>query len=264
MRDTWAEELGLADLDRRDIGAAFALLSRIPVPIDHAFAGERGAAAAWAFPLVGAVLGLLVGIVAWVLAALGLPGAVVAALALGLAVMLTGGLHEDGLADCADGFGGGHTVARRLEIMKDSRVGAFGVQALVIAGLARFAGLDVLIDAGSLWIFGAVGAASRLPMVLLMFAMPLARPDGLAARVGLVRGTTAAVGAGVAVLLCLLFAGFGGLLILVAACLAAALLGVLAWQRIQGFTGDVLGGAQQVAEIAALAVAAALVSGAAA
>lgn len=258
MRDTWDKTASTLGIRWHDVPSAFAMLTRLPIPVDHAKAGHRAADAAWAYPLVGGVVGLMAGIVGWLLAALAVPPAMAAAAALATLVMLTGGLHEDGLADCADGFGGGDSVDRRLEIMKDSRVGAFGVLALVLAGLARWGGVEALVDAGAIWTFAAVGAVSRLPMVLTMFAMPLARPNGLAAQVGLVGPVTAGVAAAVTVVLALLFAGWGGLLMLIVACLAAAVVCVWAWQRIEGYTGDVLGAVQQIAEVAALAVAAAL------
>ena len=86
------------------------------------------------------------------------PG-VVAALVLGVEAAATGGLHEDGLADCADGFWGGRDKARRLEIMKDSRVGSYGVLALGIVLLARWAALTALLGAGQ---WGAIVAAAAM------------------------------------------------------------------------------------------------------
>ena len=248
------------DLDWRDIGAAATLLTRVPVPVpvNHAKAGERGAATAWAFPIVGAVLGLLAGIVGWVLMAVGVPSGMAAAGVLGALVLATGGLHEDGLADCADGFGGGTTPERRLEIMRDSRVGAFGVLALVVAGLARWGGIEALLSDGQVWVFAGIGAVSRLPMALVMFAMPLARRDGLSAHVGLVTAPVAAVAGLVTLVLALLFTGWAGLALLLVAGLSALPVCLLAWTRIEGQTGDVLGCVQQMAEIAALATAAAI------
>lgn len=254
MDDNWKARLRALDARPGDVALAFSLLSRIPVRVDHAAAGARASQAAWAFPIVGAVLGLIVGITGWVLGAIGLPPSMAAGVALALAVFLTGGLHEDGLADVADGFGGGSTPARRLEIMKDSRVGAFGVLALVLAALLRWSGMDSMFEAGALWSFAAVGAASRVPMTLTMFAMPLARKDGLAAGVGLVAAPTALLGLATGLLLVLLFGGPLGLLALLLALAAAAALCALAWARIEGYTGDVLGAVQQVSEIAALAV----------
>ncbi|MEM6618159.1 MAG: adenosylcobinamide-GDP ribazoletransferase [Pseudomonadota bacterium] len=238
-----------------DIAGAIALLSRLPVPVDHGRAGARGSALAWAFPLVGAIIGLLAGTAGWGFAALGVPSGLAAALALGMLVFTTGALHEDGLSDCADGLGGGRDAAARLDIMKDSRIGAFGAVALIVALLARWAGMASLLDAGHWAAFAAVGAISRMPMALMMFAMPLARPGGLAAGVGLARAHTAAGALALALLLGMIFAGWAGLAMGVGAMAAGLAMGVIAWRRIEGYTGDVLGATQQLAEVACLVAA---------
>ncbi|MDR6264174.1 adenosylcobinamide-GDP ribazoletransferase [Roseobacter sp. N2S] len=253
MNDMRSNGLGNIDLHPVDIPAAFTLLTRLPIPVNHQLAGERAARAAWAYPLVGAVLGLIAGLIALGIAALGVSSGIAAAVALGALMMLTGGLHEDGIADCADGFGGGATLTRRLEIMKDSRVGAFGAAALIVAVLARWSGYDSIISVNWLTGFIAVGTASRLPMVLVMYAMPLARPSGLAAQVGLVSAPTAIIAALLTIFLCLISVGLLALPMIAIAVLSCLPLCWLAWRRIEGYTGDVLGGCQQVAEIAALA-----------
>ncbi len=158
-----------------DLWTAAALLTRLPLP-DHA---PRGAASAWAWPLVGAVLGGLAAAAAWLGLWLGLTPGVVAVLVLALGALLTGGLHEDGLSDTADGLFGGWTPERRLEIMKDSRVGSYGVLALVLVTLARWSALATLLAGGSLWALVAVGAVSRAPMALIMAALPNARGAGI-------------------------------------------------------------------------------------
>jgi len=111
-----------------DVAEALALLTRLPVT-SH---GERGAAAAWAWPLAGAIVAVLAGIVGWIALGLGFSPAISAAVALIVNIAFTGGMHEDGLADCADGFWGSYDPYRRLEIMADSRIGSFGVIALVM------------------------------------------------------------------------------------------------------------------------------------
>ena len=118
-----------------DILIAFSLLSRIPVPVDHELAGKRAASATWAYPIVGLVLGLIAGIIGTTLHWFGAPAGIAAIAALGSLAILTGGMHEDGLADCADGFGGAMEKDQRLTIMKDSRIGAFGAIALVLLSL---------------------------------------------------------------------------------------------------------------------------------
>ena len=180
-----------------DIAAALALLTRLPVPADHA----RGARASWAWPLAGAVTGAVAAVVGGVALWLGLPAALAAALVLATQIVLTGALHEDGLADVADGFWGGHDIARRLDIMKDSRVGSYGVIALVLSLIARWAALAALMPFGDLfWVLVATGALSRAPMAVLMAAMPNARGAGLSQSVGRPSQATATLGVLVALL----------------------------------------------------------------
>ena len=238
-----------------DIGTAFSLLTRIPVPINHEEAGARAADAVWAYPLVGAALGACAAIIAHIALALGAPAAFAGALALASAAIVTGFMHEDGLADTADGLGGGQTPERRLEIMKDSRIGAFGATILGIALIARFAGLEALSVSGALfWTLVAVGAASRLPMVLVMAFVPRARPEGLSATVG-APPPKAVLGAIVsATTVCVIALGWSGFAVLFWALIAPWPLILYANLRIGGQTGDILGACQQIAEITALAV----------
>ncbi len=238
----------------RDIPAAVALLTRLPVRADH----TRGARAAWAWPLAGALVGLAAAMLGWVLMRLGLPVTLAAAAILAVQIVLTGALHEDGLADVADGLWGGHDRARRLEIMKDSRVGSYGVIALVLSLLARWAALAALLPAGGIgFALIAVGLLSRAPMAVLMAAMENARGTGLAQSVGRPSQATATLGVLIAVGGAFLCLGSDMLAPLVWATLATLGIAILAQRKIGGQTGDVLGATQQCAEIAALAALAA-------
>ncbi|MEM6375220.1 MAG: adenosylcobinamide-GDP ribazoletransferase, partial [Pseudomonadota bacterium] len=117
-----------------DLGRAVALLTRCPVP-DFLLApgGDRaGAHAAWAYPIAGLIPGALAALFGSLAMFFGLGPAIAALSALGMAAFVTGALHEDGLADCADGFWGGWTPERRLEIMRDSRIGTYGVLTLIV------------------------------------------------------------------------------------------------------------------------------------
>jgi adenosylcobinamide-GDP ribazoletransferase len=228
------------------------LLTRLPMRL----AGPpRGAATAWAWPLVGALVGAA-GAAAGALAlAVGLAPALAAVTVLAVQMLLTGALHEDGLADSADGLWGGADRQQRLEIMKDSRIGSYGVLALILGTLGRWAAIGMLAAAGDWAALLAAGAISRAPMAVLMAALPAARPGGLSQGIG--RPGRRAV-----LLALALAAGFGlaamGLSVLpalAAAALAAALLGRLALSRIGGQTGDILGASQQLSELAVLAVA---------
>lgn len=242
-----------------DLAAGFGLLTRLPVPVDFAAAQARGGAAAWTWPVVGACVGLAGAVAGGLGLWLGLPVSLAAVVVLLAQVMLTGAMHEDGLADSADGLWGGQTRDRRLEIMKDSRTGAYGVIALVLALLMRWAGVVALMQAGGLW--GgliAVGALSRLPMIAIMSLMPAARAGGLSRSVGRPGRATFWLGIAIGLGLAALFAGPASLMLALVTAGAALAVGLIARAKIGGQTGDILGASQQVAEIAALAALASL------
>jgi adenosylcobinamide-GDP ribazoletransferase len=119
-----------------DLLAAFALLTRLPVPIRGAAPFGHGV---WAFPIVGAVVGTLSAGVYALCYRAGMPPLLSSVWAVTASVLLTGGLQEDGLADTADGFGGGATRARKLEIMRDSRIGSYGALGLMLSLIVRIA-----------------------------------------------------------------------------------------------------------------------------
>lgn len=236
-----------------DIPAAFSLLTRLPIPVDHELAGKRAAVATWAYPLVGAALGLIAGIIGSLLYWFGAPASIAAIAALVTLAITTGGMHEDGLADCADGFGGAYDKTRRLEIMKDSRIGAYGAIALVLFLLARATSMEALINTTFIPALIAVGAASRLPMVLAMYAMPNARTDGLSSKVGKPPEIALIIALISTLALCYLCIGWAGILVFGWAMIAAIIMALLAHRSIGGQTGDVLGAMQQWAEVGALA-----------
>lgn len=238
-----------------DLHLAAVFLTRLPMPRLPATVPPLGRAM-WSFPLVGAALGLIAGTVLSAAAAFGLSPPVAAGLAIGVGLWMTGGLHEDGLADVADGFGGGTTRQRKLEILRDSRIGSYGVLALVTAlglkGAALVAAPDVLAGTAALVVAGALGRAV-LPLTM-MLARP-ARSDGLGAGAGRVSLTATVVAWGLALglgmwllpLSVVVLAGGAA----VFACLAVV---ALARRHIGGYTGDVLGAAALVTEVAVLVV----------
>ena len=242
--------------------AALALLTRLPLPGARvATAARRGAAAGWAYPLAGAVAGAGAGLVLVMAAALGLGAGPAAGLALAAAVIVTGALHEDGLADAVDGLWGGWTPERRLEIMKDSRIGSYGVLALVLSLILRWSCLSALAavsPGGAALALVAVGAASRAALLLPFAVLPPARPGGLAARTGRPRPATVVAGWAVAAAVALATLGPAGLAVLAAAALATLAATAIARVKIGGQTGDILGATQQLAEIAGLVTLAAL------
>ena len=227
----------------REMQAAFALLTRLPVgqlPSDV----PTPAQSAWAFPLVGLFTGALSGIV-FLAAATTLPGLPSALLALVSGVLMTGALHEDGLADVADGFGGGCDRAEKLRIMQDSRIGSYGVVALVLTlGLIASAQAQVTPSAQTLVLFATIGALSRAAMLVPMTLLEPARENGLGATATLPRNHCLWVG--------LVLPGIFALAVLplmpVAALMGAAGLTFLARSQIGGQTGDVLGATQKVTE----------------
>lgn len=239
----------------KDLSLALGLLTRIPLP-PQAFPapdGRPGAHAAWAYSLIGIVVGGLVAVVAWAALALGLPQEVAALLAIGTGVLTTGAMHEDGLADCADGFWGGWTRERRLEIMKDSQIGTYGMLALLLTFGLRWTALSVILTTPH-WGAILIGAAafSRGAMVAMMYILPNAREKGLSHQTGRPPRTAMflAVVVGTALLIgCL---PFTVLPVLMAGGAALLIIGLIAKAKIGGQTGDVLGATQQIVEIAVL------------
>lgn len=245
----------MAETDTRllqpaDLCVAVMLLTRLPVPGRWPL---RGARASWAFPLAGLAAVAPAVVLGAVALALGLPATVAAGLVLGVQMIATGALHEDGLADVADGFWGGYGPARRLEIMRDSRIGTYGVAALVLSLGLRWATLAALIESGGWgWAVCAVAALSRAAMPVMMRELPNARGEGLSAAVGAPPRATVAVGLLLA--LGLGFAALGPMVLAVGVLMALVAVGVaaLARAKIGGQTGDVLGATQQLCEIAGL------------
>jgi len=232
-----------------DIPAALGLLSRLPVNIG----GGRGAACAWAFPLTGLILGAIAAAIGGIAAAVGLSDGLTAGLALVALVVMTGAMHEDGLADSVDGLWGGWDKIRRLEIMKDSHIGAYGVIALVLSLILRWTALTALAQAGILTIgLIAVATLSRVPMVVVMAILPHARQDGLSASVGRVEIKTAMLAVTIAAAIALVLLGWSGVPAILITGLVGTAVALIALRKIGGQTGDILGATQQIAEIGAL------------
>jgi adenosylcobinamide-GDP ribazoletransferase len=241
-----------------DFKVALVFYTRLPLAHDGPTAGADLARASWAAPVAGAIVGA-VGAVVFALAhAVGLGPLPAAGLALVATIALTGGLHEDGLADTGDGFGAGTTPEGRLAIMRDSRIGTFGACALIMSIGLRWAALASLAGPGRVAAALIAGhAVARAALPLLMWLAPPARPDGLSAAAGLPPADSVAA-AGVLGLLALVLA-LGPAKALIATVLLLFALGAirhLALAKIGGQTGDVLGALEQVAEVLVLLVAA--------
>ena len=240
-----------------ELKAVLVFCSRLPLTRATPFAGGAIGKAGWAFPVAGLAIGVI-GAAVYVLAnRLGLPPWPAAALSVTATLVVTGCLHEDGLADTADGFGGGKTREQKLEIMRDSRTGAYGVCALAMSLLLRVGALASFGDTRSvLWALIASHTAARATMPVFMWLLPPARSDGLSFQAGRPPGDSVAASAAIAfvVLLFCLHPGRGVMasIVLIA---AVALVAWLSMRQIEGQTGDVLGALEQVSEILVLLVA---------
>ena len=225
---------------------AVQALTRLPVPAPYKPDALRRAVRY--FPLVGIGVGL-VAMGVFALARAGLPGLAAAGLSLGATLLLTGALHEDGLADCADGLFGGRTREDALRIMRDSRIGAFGALALVVVMGVKRAAVGALSGAG--WALVAGHAAGRFWAVVPAAVLPYARADGMAGGVGAPAVLDVAIAGGF---------GLGALLLLGDRAFAAVIVsglvaGLVVWsarRRLGGYTGDVLGATQVLTEVAVL------------
>ncbi|MGH1466221.1 MAG: adenosylcobinamide-GDP ribazoletransferase [Cognatishimia sp.] len=232
-----------------DILIAIALLTRLPVKAEFG----RSAQAVWAYPIVGLIVSLIAGGVTGFALWLNIATPLVAGVWLTSTILLTGAMHEDGLADCCDGFWGGWSTNRRLEIMKDSQIGSYGVLALFLSLGLRWLAIWLLIEAGSwFWPLLAVEVLSRSFMPVIMLALPHARDAGLSHAQGRPHLNPVILGLAVATCFALFALGWDGLKLALLAAMAAFGIAWLAKRKIGGQTGDVLGASQQVTMITLL------------
>ncbi len=244
---------------RTDLAATIGLFTRLPVTrLMPREADVDMARAVWAFPLAGGLVGLCGGVVYALAAQIGLSPVLAACWSLGASLLLTGALHEDGLADTADGFGGGRDAARKLEIMRDSRIGSYGALALLLSSVLRVLAVGSLGTPGRVCAaLVASGALSRAAIVLLLLLLPPARRDGLAASLHPLPRWPASLGLGLGLGLGLALAApllRGWMMLAAPACAVAATLAVAraARRQVGGHTGDVLGACAVLSECAVL------------
>jgi adenosylcobinamide-GDP ribazoletransferase len=240
-----------------DIKIAVLFLTRLPFAHAARIEGADIARASWAMPIAGALVGAIGAAVYWLAYKLGLAPLICATLTVAATLGVNGCLHEDGLADTADGFGGGATRDRKLDIMRDSRIGTYGVCALLLSILLRVGSLAALAEptlVAPALIAAHVGARAILPIFLRL--APPARPDGLSAGAGrptLANAVTAGlIGAATLALALPMTTAFAGMIALPAA------IGCTAWlsnRQIGGHTGDVAGALEQAGESLVLLVA---------
>ncbi|MGY3610335.1 MULTISPECIES: adenosylcobinamide-GDP ribazoletransferase [unclassified Bradyrhizobium] len=232
------------------------------LPLGHAAAADDGEVtrASWSLPVAGLLVGLVGSAVYAIAHAIGLTPGPAAMLALASTIVVTGALHEDGLADTADGLGGGRTRERKLEIMRDSRIGTYGACALVIPLILRWSALTAIAAPRSVMIALLLAhAAARAGVPTFMAFVPPARPDGLSARGGqpTLQSATIALGLG-AIVLALGFGPGKAILAIALLALIGVMMARLAIKQIGGQTGDILGAFEQLSETAILLMAVAL------
>jgi adenosylcobinamide-GDP ribazoletransferase len=237
-----------------DLGVALAFCTRLPLALAEPIENGDVARAAWALPLAGVMVGACGALAYGAAFAAGLAAPAAAVLALAVTVAMTGCLHEDGLADTADGFGGGRDREHKLAIMRDSRIGTYGVCALTLSLMLRASALAAIAQPGAVALaLIAAHAAGRAVLPACMRFIPPARSEGLSAAAG----RPPALGVAAALLLGVAALGFALGVWLAAAALALVAVAVLimarlAVRQIGGQTGDVLGATEQLAEIAVL------------
>jgi adenosylcobinamide-GDP ribazoletransferase len=235
--------------------AAVALLTRVPVRTELMRPEDLSRAVPW-FPVVGAAIGLATG-GAYAGGRVILPALVAASLAVGLGTLVTGAFHEDGLADSADALGGGRSREEALRILRDPRLGTFGVTALVLGLVCRIASVASLGPGPAISALVAAHALGRAAAVGVLGVLGPATGDGLGAGYGRgLRGGRVAAGLGLGVAASLMALGLWAIPAAVAAAVGAALVGWLAARKLGGVTGDILGAAEQVAETLVLVLAA--------
>lgn len=237
-----------------DFRIACIFLTRLPLRPTREIGLRDLADAVYMFPLVGVLVGLAGGIAYLLATGVGLPNLPASVLAVAAMVAVTGGLHEDGLADTADALGAGADRDKALAIMRDSRIGTYGALAITLVLVAKLSALASFWEPGFfLRAVVAAAAASRAVMPVVMRLQPSARSSGLAASAGRPDATRVWAGIGLAVALALLLLPAAAALKAVAAtALAAGAAAAWLGRRFGGCTGDTLGAVQQIAEVAFL------------
>lgn len=264
----------------RDVRIAASFLTCLPVTLpasegtaasasgadtDEEARAETSLGQAWLaeasgmFPLIGVLIGSAASLTMLLAYQINLHPLACALIAVLTSVLLTGALHEDGLADFADGLGGGRTIERRLAIMRDSRIGTFGTLALVFSiGLrATLISQQTSFENAALAVIAAA-VLSRAALPAVMRWLPPARTDGLAFMAGTASPTQVTTAVSLACVVALILLGIGPAITAVAcAVLAAMIIALIAKRRLGGQTGDVLGAVQQTVEVFVLAAIAA-------
>jgi len=243
-----------------DLRIAISLCTRLPVGPSTAVGEGDVARASWAFPVAGLMVGLAGAAVYWLASRVNLTVLPASALAIATTTLLTGAIHEDGLADTADGFGGGRTRQQKLEIMRDSQIGTYGACALMISLMLRWSALADIADPRFVAIaLITAHVAARASLPAFMAFVPPARTDGLSSGVGQPPLQSAAIALVLGAIG--LFLGFGlgsAMFALSMLVVIGLLLAAFAQRQVGGQTGDVLGALEQASEVTILLIATSL------
>ncbi len=237
-----------------NLALTLAFFSRIPLPsrlsdqIGHK--ANLGQAAAF-FPIVGFLIAIPSALV-WFIASLYLPATIAAGLALGCGLLITGGLHEDGFADCADGLGATPDRDRALEIMRDSNIGTYGSLALILSIGLRWTALATLDPLNGVLALLICNSGSRFVMTIAMQISQYARENGLGKQANNMPQSSFVQAILIAFILAIICGWLWGSIALILACLTAWLFLKRLEHRLGGYTGDGLGAMEQIAEITIL------------
>ena len=237
-----------------DFIIAGVFLTRLPFNTKRKFQTQDLAHSSRCFPLIGLLVGAISGAVFILAAKINLNPLTSAFLAITVGAFVTGALHEDGLADVIDGFGGGNSKKDKLRIMRDSHIGTYGMLALVLNVGLR---ISVLSELPGPWVTAEtlVGTAvlSRSLLPGMMHLTPCARTDGLAAGAGRPSFRNAVIAFCIGcVITWPLFGGWITIVAFVCAVISALVMAFIAHRQIGGYTGDVLGATQQISEVVIL------------
>ncbi|MFK5978956.1 MAG: adenosylcobinamide-GDP ribazoletransferase [Rhizobiaceae bacterium] len=236
---------------------ALQFFSRIPLPksVTEKISAENNLAeSAHLFSVVGMLLALIPAFV-WYISASFFAPAIAAGLAIAIGMLITGGLHEDGLADCADGLGGGNTRARILKIMKDSRIGTYGAAALIFSIGIRWAALASLSPYAGIFALLIAHATSRATMTLAIKYSTYARSEGIGKSVSSgIPSEQFTLTLAIAFIMALLLGGGYGVFAGVMGFIVAGAMLLFLEKRLNGYTGDGLGAMEQLSEITILVI----------
>lgn len=237
-----------------NLALTLAFFSRIPLPaslgnrISHD--AKLGEAAAF-FPIAGLIISIPIALL-WFIASSYLPASLAAGLALGCSLLITGGLHEDGLADCADGLGATPDRDRALEIMRDSRIGTYGSLALILSIALRWAALASLGPISGVLAIIICNVGARSSMTIAMQFSDYARPEGLGKQANTIRQSDFIVAILIALVVAILCGWFWAVIALFLAYFTSWLFLKRLEKRLGGYTGDGLGAMEQIAEMTIL------------